>query len=100
MYFCFRIYELQSNGQSFNSTYDLLAAMDPSFVNYLNISVKDAYLKNEDFSESIINELVQASLRVNYGQNINVHQFVGKNLLGYRLYNLIYLGFVFKLFAY
>lgn len=51
--------------------------MDPSFVKYLNISVRDGYLK-EGFSESLINELVQASLRVNYGQNINVHEFVGK----------------------
>ncbi|XP_060835997.1 prenylcysteine oxidase 1-like isoform X1 [Rhopalosiphum padi] len=72
-----RIYELQTNGFSFDSTYDLLTAMDPSFVNYLNISVKDAYLKEEHFSESLITELVQASLRVNYGQNTNVHEFVG-----------------------
>lgn len=74
----FRIYELQANSQSFDTTYDLLTSMDPSFINYLNISVKDAYLKY-DFSESLITELVQASLRVNYGQNIDVHQFVGKN---------------------
>lgn len=78
-YNLFRIYELQTNGKSFDSTYDLLTAMDPSFVNYLNISVRDAYL-NEHFSEAVITELVQASLRVNYGQNINVHEFVGKNL--------------------
>lgn len=76
----FRIYKLQANGQSFDTTYDLIKSMDPSFLNYLNISVKDAYLKN-DYSESLITELVQASLRINYGQNINVHQFVGKNLL-------------------
>lgn len=53
-------------------------AMDPSFVNYLNISVKDAFLNQEDLSNSLITELVQASLRVNYGQNTNVHEFVGK----------------------
>lgn len=74
----FRIYELQSHDLSFDSTYDLLTAMDPSFPSYLNISVKDSYLKNEDFSESLVNELVQASLRVNYGQNTSVHTFVGK----------------------
>lgn len=78
-YCLFRIYELQTNGVSFDSTYDLLTAMDPSFVNYLNISVRDAYLKEEHFSELLITELVQASLRVNYGQNTNVHKFVGKN---------------------
>lgn len=72
-----RIYELQTNGLSYDSTYDLLTAMDPSFVNYLNISVRDAYLKEERFSESLITELVQASLRVNYGQSTSVHEFVG-----------------------
>lgn len=72
---------MQSDNQSFDSTHDLLTAMDPSFVNYLNISIKDAYLNHEEFSECLINELVQASLRVNYGQNINVHEFVGKNFL-------------------
>jgi len=76
-FFIFSIYELQSNSQSFDSTYDLLRAMDTSFVNYLNISVRDAYLDQENFSESLINELVKASLRVNYGQNLNVHEFVG-----------------------
>lgn len=56
--------------------------MDPSFVDYLNISVREAYLK-QGFSDLLITELVQASLRVNYGQNINVHEFVGKNLLAF-----------------
>lgn len=51
--------------------------MDPTFVNYLNISVKDAYINDEGLSESIVNELVQASLRCNFGQTINVHEFVG-----------------------
>lgn len=51
--------------------------MDPTFVNYLNISVKDAFIEMEGFSENIVNELVQASLRCNYGQTINVHEFVG-----------------------
>lgn len=55
-------------------------AMDPSFVNYLNVSVRDAFLNHEQMSESLITELVQASLRVNYGQNINVHEFVGKTI--------------------
>lgn len=58
---------------------DLLSAMDPSFVDYLNISVKDGFMKNEGFPEALVAEIVQASLRVNYGQNINVHEFVGKN---------------------
>lgn len=55
----------------------MLAAMDPTFVNYLNISVSDAYVNDVHLSESIVNELVQASLRCNYGQTVNVHEFVG-----------------------
>lgn len=61
--------------------------MDSSFVSYLNISVRDGYLKNQDIPECIVDELVQASLRVNYGQNTNVHEFVGKNLIAYTLNN-------------
>lgn len=71
---------MQSDGHSFDTTHDLLMAMDPSFVNYLNVSVRDAFLNHEQMSESLITELVQASLRVNYGQNINVHEFVGKTI--------------------
>lgn len=51
--------------------------MDPSFVNYLNVTVHDAFVKDQGFSEKIVNELVQASLRCNYGQTVNVHEFVG-----------------------
>lgn len=75
--FCPRIYNLQKEGKAFNDVDQLLAAMDPTFCNYLNVSVKEAFIEMEGFSESIVNELVQASLRCNYGQTINVHEFVG-----------------------
>lgn len=89
--FIFRIYELQGNNESFESINDLLLAMDPKFADYLNVSVRDAFLVNDDFSESLINELVQGSLRVNYGQNINVHEFVGKIFLWIKLLYFILL---------
>lgn len=81
VFILFRIYELQLNDKSFDTTYDLLSAMDPSFVGYLNVSVREAYLKDEYLSEPLVNEFVQASLRVNYGQNTNVHKFVGMNII-------------------
>lgn len=71
--------------------------MDPSFVKYLNVSIRDAYLNQERFSKAIVNEIVQASLRDSYGQNIDVHEFVGKNLvaqlfiLGIQIFVLFYL---------
>jgi len=64
--------------------------MDTSFVNYLNISVRDAYLDQENFSESLINEIVKASLRVNYGQNLNVHEFVGMILSALFIFRELY----------
>ncbi|KAG4080356.1 hypothetical protein HA402_010848 [Bradysia odoriphaga] len=72
-----RIYDLQKEGHTFENVHDLLAAMDPTFPNYLNVTVHDAFVNDEGLSESIVNELVQASLRCNYGQTINVHEFVG-----------------------
>uniref|UniRef100_A0A2S2QCA5 Prenylcysteine oxidase n=1 Tax=Sipha flava TaxID=143950 RepID=A0A2S2QCA5_9HEMI len=72
-----KIYQLQSNGKSFDTVNDLLSAMDPSFVHYLNVSVKEAFLKTESLPETLIQDIVQASLRVNYGQNTGVHEFVG-----------------------
>lgn len=51
--------------------------MDPTFVDYLNVTVSNGFMNDEGFSESIVNELVQASLRCNYGQTVNVHEFVG-----------------------
>lgn len=57
----------------------MLLTMDPEIKDYMDISVRDSYLKYEEFPESLINELVEASCRVNYGQTINnVHEFVGK----------------------
>lgn len=91
--FIFSVYKLQSNGVSFDTINDLLFAMDPKFADYLNVTVNDAFLINDDFSKSLINELVLGSLRVNYGQNTSVHEFVGKNFL---TVNLI-LSFIFTL---
>lgn len=51
--------------------------MDPSFVDQLNITAKEGFINDAELSELIVTELVQASLRCNYGQTINVHEFVG-----------------------
>lgn len=51
--------------------------MDPSFVNYLNVTVYDGFVNDEGISGLLVNELVQASARCNYGQTINIHEFVG-----------------------
>ncbi|XP_050441089.1 prenylcysteine oxidase 1-like [Adelges cooleyi] len=71
-----RIYEHQAAGHSYDTVNELLMAMDPAFSGYLNISIKDAFL-NLGYSEKLIEEIVKASIKVNYGQDVNVHQFVG-----------------------
>ncbi|XP_021925663.1 prenylcysteine oxidase-like isoform X2 [Zootermopsis nevadensis] len=71
-----RIYTLQANGKSFSSVLDLLNAMSPQFVDYMHVSTKDG-LKQNGFSEKIIDELVTATLTANYGQSTSVHEFVG-----------------------
>lgn len=71
------IYTLQANGKSFSSVLDLLNAMSPQFVDYMHVSTRDGF-KEHGFSEKIIDELVSATLTVNYGQSTSVHKFVGK----------------------
>lgn len=71
-----KIYTLQANGKSFSSVLDLLNAMSPQFVEYMHVSTKDGF-KEHGFSEKIIDELVSATLTVNYGQSTSVHKFVG-----------------------
>lgn len=70
------IYDLQDAGKSFRNVTSLLAAMNPEFPKLLQISMKD-HLLNMGYSEKLINELVKAPLVVNYGQDIDVHSFVG-----------------------
>lgn len=71
---------MQNNGESFKTVEQLLNAMSPSFVDALtNTTYK--VLKDQHFSDRMINEIVRAALRVNYGQDIDVHFFVGMYLI-------------------
>lgn len=60
----------------FENVTSLLAAMNSEFPDYLIESIKNNLL-NKGISEKLIDELVQATLVVNYGQETNVHSFVG-----------------------
>jgi hypothetical protein len=52
--------------------------MCPQFVDDMHVSTKDGFREN-GFSERIVDELVLATLRANYGQSATVHKFVGKS---------------------
>jgi hypothetical protein len=54
-------------------------------VDDMHVPTKDGFREN-GFSERIVDELVLATLRANYGQSTTVHKFVGK-LDGLKLLN-------------
>ncbi|XP_029167304.1 prenylcysteine oxidase-like [Nylanderia fulva] len=70
------IYDLQDNGKSFANVTALLAAMNKEFPRLLQMSVKD-HLLHMGFTERLIDEIVQATTVVNYGQDVDIQSFVG-----------------------
>lgn len=70
------IYNLQDEGKSFLNVTALLSAMNKEFPSLLQLSIKD-HLLHMGFTERLINEIVQATVVVNYGQDVNIQSFVG-----------------------
>lgn len=50
--------------------------MNKEFPRLLQLSVKD-HLSHMGFTERLIDEIVQATTVVNYGQDVNIQSFVG-----------------------
>nr|XP_003700702.1 PREDICTED: prenylcysteine oxidase-like isoform X1 [Megachile rotundata] len=71
-----KVYDLQDAGFTFMNITSLLSAMNAEFPKSLQVSIKSELL-NLGYSEKLIDEIVQTTLVVNYGQDINVHSFVG-----------------------
>ncbi|XP_042872145.1 prenylcysteine oxidase 1-like [Penaeus japonicus] len=71
-----RIYDLQAAGQAFRNVSDLLHALDPSFLEMTHFSMGD-WFRKLGFQDLIINELVTAVTKCNYGQTADLHAFVG-----------------------
>jgi len=71
-----KIYDLQDAGQSFANVTMLLSAINKEFPKLLQMSTTE-YLLQMDFSKKLINELVQAAIVVNYGQEVDIQSFVG-----------------------
>ena len=74
--FLCRIYELQSDMNVYSNPGEILTAMNPSLANLTNSRFRDA-LEKMGFQELLIEELIQAVSFVNYGQDTNIHAFVG-----------------------
>lgn len=54
----------------------MLEAMSPKLLNLTHFDLR-SLLKSQEFSESFIDELVQAVAYVNYGQDLSIHALVG-----------------------
>lgn len=72
-----RIYQYQQFGYSFSSVERLLHAMGgDSFLTLMNQTLEETMI-SEGFSQVFINEIVEPITRVNYGQSVRIHGFVG-----------------------
>ncbi|XP_028828989.1 prenylcysteine oxidase 1 [Denticeps clupeoides] len=72
-----RIYQYQQYGYSFSSVDRLLHAMGgDSFLALANQTLEEVMLA-EGFSQSFLNDIVAPVTRVNYGQSVRIHGFVG-----------------------
>lgn len=71
-----KIYDLQDAGHSFANATALLSAINKDFPRLLRTSLRE-YLLHLGFSEILIDELVQATTVVNYGQEVDIQSFVG-----------------------
>lgn len=72
----FSIYSLQNKGEAFWTVGDMLKAMNPQFETDRKVKSGVGF-KKLGFSDLLVDEIVAASIRVNYGQDILVHKFVG-----------------------
>lgn len=58
----------------------MLEAMDPMLLNLTKYEFK-GILQEQGLSENFIEEMIQAITFVNYGQDLSIHSFVGKEYL-------------------
>lgn len=70
------IYSLQNKGEAFWTVSDMLKAMNPQFESDRKIKSGVGF-KKLGFSDLLVDEIVAATIRVNYGQDLMVHKFVG-----------------------
>ena len=72
------IYKLQENHQAFNSVPEMLKAMGgEQFYEYTQQTIRQT-LENIGLNPLLIDELVTAVMRINYGQDVTLNGFAGK----------------------
>lgn len=71
-----KIYELQDAGESFANITALISAVNEEFPKWLQMSMKDRLLQM-GYTKRLIDELAEATVVVNYGQDTDIQSFVG-----------------------
>lgn len=78
-FYVFRIYKYQGHGYAFSSVEELLHSLGGSgFLNMTHRSLSESLLEL-GVSQRFIDEVIAPVMRVNYGQNISIPAFVGRN---------------------
>ncbi|XP_032672865.1 prenylcysteine oxidase-like isoform X2 [Odontomachus brunneus] len=71
-----KIYELQDAGKYFANITALISAVNEEFPKWLQIPMKD-HLLHMGYTDRLIDELAEAIVVVNYGQDTDIQSFVG-----------------------
>lgn len=92
-----RIYQYQQYGYSFSSVDRLLHAMGgDSFLTLMNQTLEET-MKGEGFSQNFLNDIVSPITRVNYGQSVRIHGFVGMfHSVGVYQIKYVIIGYLLK----
>lgn len=73
--FC-KIYDLQDQEVSFKTVPDMLKAMGgDKFVSHIEVSTEDFFIRQLNLNKKLVDEVVCAGLKVNYGQENKVDAF-------------------------
>lgn len=100
-FFIFSIYKLQETGNAFVTVEELFAAADPKFLAYFNISAKEGFRNHVYLNEKTVDDLVRATIRVNYGQTTDVHLFLStSDFYLYSSFSLATSSYMVNLFYY
>lgn len=71
-----KIYDLQDAGRFYANVTAMLSAMDEEFPKLLQTNMKEHFMQ-KGFTERLIDEMAEAAVVTNYGQDTNIQSFVG-----------------------
>ena len=86
---------MQSLGKTYENVGSLMSAMHDDFKKFLQLSTQNGF-KSAGISDIVIDEIIMATIRVNYGQNLKIHKMVGEWLIFFSHLSFSPASFSFK----